>query len=268
MKLFYREYGEGNPLIILHGLYGSSDNWMSIAKTLSSDFRVIVPDLRNHGQSPHHEDHSYPSMTKDLLELFKSCGIDKAHILGHSMGGKLAMFFAAEYPDMVDKMIVADMSPRSYKNLSEPSGHVNFHLNLMDKLLQTDISSQDNFADVDETLSKYIADERLRGFFLKNIKKTDEGLEWKLNLKSLRDNLPEIMEGLYADDFATNKIRIPVLFLRAEKSDYISLDDFSFIRFIFPQSEIISIPDAGHWLHAEQPKLFIKNVRYFLQAQV
>jgi pimeloyl-ACP methyl ester carboxylesterase len=267
MDLFYEEYGEGTPLIILHGLYGSSDNWAGIARTLSQDFRVIVPDLRNHGNSPHSETHSYPAMTEDIKELFKTCRIEKAHLLGHSMGGKLAMFFGSEYPDMVDRMIIADMSPRSYKNLKEPSDNATFHLNLMDKLLQLHPEKLNSFADADDALAEHIPEKRLRGFLLKNIQKTDTGLAWKINLEGLKNNLPEIMEGFHADDFAENKIRIPTLFLRGEKSAYIPLEDFKFIRFIFPSSEIISIPDAGHWLHAEQPKLFNKNVRYFLNQK-
>ncbi|HKK68670.1 MAG TPA: alpha/beta hydrolase, partial [Bacteroidales bacterium] len=142
-----------------------------------------------------------------------------------------------------------------------------FHLNLMDTLLQLHPENMESFSEADHALADDFPEKRLRGFLLKNITKTESGLEWKINLEALKNNLPEIMEGFYADDFAENKIKIPTLFLRGEKSGYIPLEDFKFIRYIFPYSEIISIPDAGHWLHAEQPKLFIKNVRYFLNQK-
>jgi pimeloyl-ACP methyl ester carboxylesterase len=265
MKLFYREFGKTHTetLIILHGLYGSSDNWLSLGKRFSEKYRVIIPDLRNHGQSPHNTTHSFPAMTEDLHELFTSLKIKKANLLGHSMGGKLAMFFTSEYPDAVLRLIIADISPRAYGD-EKNAPNASFHKALMENMLSVDMNNLDDYADADEALSEAIGDKRLRQFMMKNLRKTDKGMEWQINLPVLKDQLPAIMEGLYPEDFNSMKIKTPSLFLRGEQSEYIPLSDFNLIEHIFPNSRILTVPDAGHWLHAEQPDFVFRNVEYFL----
>ncbi len=266
MKLYYREFGTGSEhLIILHGLYGSSDNWMSLGKQFGDKYHVIIPDLRNHGQSPHSNTHSFPSMTEDILELMQETQIERANFLGHSMGGKLAMFFTSEYPEKVNRLIVADISPREYK-ATDGFSNTDFHANLMDKLASINLNSINDYADADIAMSRLIDDDRLRKFMLKNVRKTETGFEWKINLPVLRQNLENIMEGFHPEDFNDMKIHTPSLFLRGENSPYIPLVDFELIRHIFSDSEIITIPNSGHWLHAEQPKLVAKNLFYFLNS--
>ncbi len=268
MELFYQEFGEQNPepLIILHGLYGSSDNWLSLGKRFSENYRVIIPDLRNHGQSPHSDIHSFPAMTEDLFEIFKKLNIKKANLLGHSMGGKLAMFFTSEYPDFVQRLVIADISPRAYSD-EKNAPNASFHKALMESLLSVDMNKLDDYAAAEDALSEAISDKRLRQFMMKNLRKTDKGMEWQINLPVLKNQLSAIMEGLYPEDFNSMKIKTPSLFLRGENSDYIPLGDFNLIQHIFPNSRILTIPNAGHWLHAEQPDLLYRNVQYFLTTE-
>ncbi|MBE0655212.1 MAG: alpha/beta fold hydrolase [Bacteroidales bacterium] len=267
MNLNFRKYGEGPALIILHGLYGSSDNWVGIARELADHFEVFVPDQRNHGASPHTKEHSYDLLKNDLLEFMEQHSIEKATLLGHSMGGKTAMYFAKDYPLKIDHLIVVDISPRSYKSPDQPAPHTVDHMNIIMAMRQVDFSSVENRMDVDMILAETIKSQRVRQFLLKNIKRKDQDtLCWKLNLETLQRSLPEIMDGL--DPATVNKGRgingFPVLFFKGENSDYISDPDLPVIQKIFPAAEIVTIPNTGHWLHAEQTELFLKNLRYFL----
>lgn len=267
MDLNYRKYGEGPALIILHGLYGASDNWISIAKELAGKFEVYIPDQRNHGASPHTQQHNYELLKDDLLEFMEKYSIEKATLLGHSMGGKVAMFFARDYPEKVDNLIVVDISPRSYKNPDQPVPHTVDHKNIIEALQKVDFTKAENRMDIDMMLAESIKSQRIRQFLLKNVKRKDqESFCWKLNLETLKKALPEIMDGLDAEK-TNNGMGIsgfPVLFIKGENSDYISEPDFPLIKKAFPAAEIVTIPNAGHWLHAEQQELFLKNVNYFL----
>ncbi|MGC9341690.1 MAG: alpha/beta fold hydrolase [Bacteroidales bacterium] len=267
MKLNFKKFGEGPALIILHGLYGSSDNWVNIGKELSDHFEVFLIDHRNHGGSPHTDEHNYTLLREDLNEFMEQQSISRATLLGHSMGGKAAMFFAAKYPEKIDNLIVVDISPRSYKSPDKPAPHTIDHLNVIQALMSVDFNKVDNRMDVDMVLAETIKSQRIRQFLLKNVKRKDKNsFCWKLNLKTLHDAMPAIMDGL---DPATINIGqgitgFPVLFIKGENSDYISDPDFPLIRQLFPSAEIVTIPNAGHWVHAEQTELFMKNIRYFL----
>ncbi|MEA1872880.1 MAG: alpha/beta fold hydrolase [Bacteroidota bacterium] len=265
MKLFYREFGETHQktLIILHGLYGSSDNWLSLGKRFSETYHVIIPDLRNHGQSPHSNTHNFSAMTEDLHELITTLNLKNTNLLGHSMGGKLAMFFTSEYPELIDRQIIADISPRAYAD-EEDAPNTGFHKQLMDALLNININTINDYSEADEAFLKVISDKRLRQFMLKNLHKTEQGMKWQINLLTLKKQLPAIIEGFHPEDFNNMKIKTPTLFLRGENSDYIPLNDFNLIEHIFLSSEIVTIPNAGHWLHAEQPDMVFRNVKYFL----
>jgi len=261
MDLFFRKYGEGPPLIILHGLYGSSDNWVSTGKELAENFEVYLVDQRNHGRSPHAADHNYDVMKEDLRNFMDQHSIDKAIIMGHSMGGKTAMFFAAEYPERISHLIVVDISPRSYRtsNTNQLKGHET----IISAMYNLDFYGIENRQDIDDILSKSIPQTRIRQFLLKNVNRSKNNeYSWSLNLKALRNNLPVIMDGL--DENQSEITGFPTLFIRGEESDYILEEDEKFIKRLFPYADIETVPDAGHWLHAEQPEIFMQKVNNFI----
>lgn len=261
MELFFRKYGQGPPLIIIHGLYGSSDNWVSIGRELATDFEVYIIDQRNHGRSPHSTDHNYRLLKEDLREFMDQHSIEKAIIIGHSMGGKTAMFFAAEYPERVSHLIVADISPRSYKSTN--SSQLLSHSTIIRAMYNLDFYGIQNRQEINDILAKSIPEDKIRQFLLKNIKRSkDNEYSWSLNIKTIRNELSNIMEGL--DENQSEIIGFPVLFIKGENSDYISSEDQKIIQKTFPYADIETIPEAGHWLHAEQPELFLKKVRDFI----
>ena len=267
MNLFYRKYGEGPPFIILHGLFGSSDNWMSIGKILSERFMVFLIDIRNHGNSPHSEEFNYTLLKNDILDFMLAQNIDKAIIMGHSMGGKAAMFFAADYPEKVQSLIIVDISPGSYLSIDKPSPQSLDHMNILTAMLGVNLPKVKNREEVDKLLAPAIKSERIRRFLLKNIKRDhDNKFSWKLNVQALHDNLPKIMEGLDTNKFIKGNgvTGFPILFVKGEQSDYINNENLPLIKIIFPTANIVTIPGAGHWVHAEQPELFIKTINDFL----
>ncbi len=266
MELFYREKGAGpRTIIIIHGLYGSSDNWLSIANALENKYRVISIDQRNHGQSPHSNEHTYQAMADDLKALMVKLNIEKATLLGHSMGGKTAMRFCLEHPEMVTKLIVVDIAPKSYASFSNYAEITANHQKIIDTLLDVDPSKFSNRRDIDKALKSKFPDKRLRAFMMKNLKKQKDGsYAWELNLKALKNNISEIMDGFSKLPAKPEKSMPETIFIKGEKSPYIHDDDTMVINKFFPGSQIVTIPDAGHWIHAEQPELFIKTVKYFL----
>ena len=263
VPLHFRKSGHGEPLIILHGLYGSSDNWISIARKLEDQCTVFIPDLRNHGQSPHTSTHTYQDMVDDLYKFCNDHHISKATILGHSMGGKLAMMFAAEYPELVKGLIVADIAPKNYNSENKQFKTVLQHeliLGLMEELNLVAVTSR---KEIDYFLSEKLKESTLRQFLIKNIHRNKEGyFEWKINVPVLKHALNSITSEVNSDWFTDRQpiLSYPVTFIRGLSSDYISDQDFINIRKIYPEARLISIPDAGHWLHAEQPEKFVAAV--------
>ncbi len=268
MELFYRKYGEsGPPLVILHGLYGSGDNWATIARELSAAFEVYVVDQRNHGQSPQSEVHDYPSMRDDLREFMDHQAIGKAVLIGHSMGGKTVMSFALAWPERVQSLISVDIAPRSYRDLAVDSHSAANHAKMIDAMLELDMSGVHSREEADQKLSPKIGSDRVRSFLMKNVRRDPEGkFSWRINLRALRGNLDAILDGLEVDRVISEGgvTGFPALFVSGAHSDYISAEDHSFIRSIFPVAEIVTIPGSGHWVHAEQPALLVKTIRYFL----
>lgn len=261
MKLFFRKYGEGPPLIIIHGLYGSSDNWVSIGRKFSENFEVYLIDQRNHGRSPHSDEHNYLLLKKDLLEFMDDQNIEKAIIVGHSMGGKTAMFFAIDYPERVSNLVIADISPRSYKTTN--SAQLKAHSTIIRAMYNLDFYGISNRQEIDDILSKSIHDSRIRQFLLKNVKRSkDNSYSWSLNIKTIKNELPKIMEGL--DENQSEITGFPVLFIKGQNSDYIQNKDEKIIKQVFPYADIESISNAGHWLHAEQPEVFFKKIEDFI----
>ena len=269
MELSFRKIGQGPPMIILHGLYGSSDNWFSIGKAFSGKFEVFLVDQRNHGKSPHTREHNYIALRNDLHEFMDAHGIEKAVILGHSMGGKTAMFFAVAWPEKVQSLIVVDISPRSYKSLTSSISQSLDHMNIITSMLGVNFSLVKDREDVNHILAETITSEKLRQFLLKNVKRSKEGgYEWKLNIRALHDQLPQILDGLDPKPYINGNgiTGFPVLFIKAEKSGYIKEEDLSIIRTIFPMAEMVTIPGADHWIHVEKPELLFKTISYFISG--
>ena len=261
MELFFRKKGDaGEPLIILHGLYGSGDNWMSIAGGLSDNFQVYLIDQRNHGRSPHADDMSYDALANDLNEFIENQKLNKVNIIGHSMGGKTAMWFAAKHPDKVKKLVVVDVAPGIYDTTSP---NVKTHRKIIEALRSVDPAKAKNRKDLDKDFGKQIPNLQLRMFLLKNIERQPDGsYRWRLNIDSIENNIRNIMGGIPDTNITINA---PTLFFKGELSDYITEKDFPLIEKIFPKAEIVTIRNAGHWLHARQPELFTQKTLEFLK---
>lgn len=250
MKLHYREIGEGKPFVILHGLFGNSDNWQTHAKKISEYYRVIMVDLRNHGHSGWSDDFSYELMVADLKELVDDLALSDTILLGHSMGGKVAMLFAQKYPELLSKMIVVDMGIKSYPP---------HHQHILKALNTLDLSAIENRSQADEHLSKYISSVGVRQFLLKNIYWIEKGkMAWRMNIPVLEKEMENILSEL-----DKTECFVQTLFIRGSLSDYILDEDIPGIEEVFPDSEFETIEDAGHWVHAEQPEAFIDAVLGF-----
>lgn len=261
MKLVFNKIGQGHPFVILHGLYGCSDNWVSFARKYSSKYQFIIPDLRNHGNSPFSESHTYNDMVEDIIELFYFLEIEKAIIMGHSMGGKLAMKFASVYPEMISSLIIADIAPKNYTNL-----HSKWHKELISNIKSIDLRAVNSRLDVEERLRHLINDERILFFILKSLTRDkNKNFRWKINIPVLENNLDEIVNG-FSLDFFKNKMfsSFPVLFLKGQNSDYIIDSDIAHIKRIYPDSVIKEISNAGHWLHVDNPIDFDTEIMKFI----
>ncbi len=270
MKLNYRLLGEHNnqTIIILHGLYGSSDNWLNIGKQLAEYYRVYIMDQRNHGNSPHSDKHNYYLMRDDLYEFMENHELQKASIIGHSMGGKTAIYFALEYPELIDKLIVVDIGPGPYQSLTNTNTATLNHLNILNALYNLDLENTKTIKEADKALSETIPYKKVRQFLLKNLKRDKKGhFQWFLNVNTLRNELPSIMDGLNIEDYPGNSFQrtpFPVLFIRGGDSEYISEKEIKDIQALFPEAEIQTINNAGHWVHAEKSVEFLKVVTDFL----
>ena len=255
MKLHFRALGDGPPLIILHGLLGSLDNWVPVAQKLAAHFQVSLLDLRNHGQSPHADEFGYDEMAADVRQFLSELRMETAQVLGHSMGGKVAMRFTQLYPDKVSRLVVVDMSPREYPPRFDT---------MMDAMLAVDLSGFERREQVDLALTPAVPDKTLRQFLLKNLGRDQAGhLSWKPYLRSIRANYSALRDRLPQE----TRCNCPALFLRGEKSDYVKTDDEALIRRLFPAARIETIPGAGHWVHADAPDRLAEIVTEFLLAK-
>ncbi|MDX9928881.1 MAG: alpha/beta fold hydrolase [Bacteroidales bacterium] len=264
MKLFFRKYGKGPPLVILHGLYGSSDNWIPIAARLSDEYTVLLPDQRNHGSSPHSALHDYIYLSSDIEE-FAEKNIDGPFILlGHSMGGKAAMTFALRHPELLNALIVADISP--FTRSDDQSAIARSHNNILEALLKTDLSAFSSRAAIEKEISSYIGDEKVTSFIMKNLQREGKDkFAWKLNAAALCDNIDKLMETIpFSNSGESMAVGFPVLFIRAGRSNYLPESHIPDIARIFPTATFRTIEGAGHWLHAEEPAKFTQMVKDFL----
>ena len=253
--LHSRIEGTGKPLIIIHGFLGMSDNWKTLSGQYADNgFQVHAIDLRNHGKSFHSDEFTYEAMAQDIYEYCKEHGFDKVDIIGHSMGGKAAMFFAMKYPEMLNKAVLADIGPKYYKQ---------HHQYIIAGLNAVDFSQKPGRSEAEEVLKEYIDDFGTRQFLMKNLYWEKPGqLAFRFNLKVLTETIEyigaELPEGTVYNG--------PVLFLRGDKSDYIKDEDFEMIHSHFPKAAIKDIKDSGHWLHADNPNDFLAETLEFLKG--
>lgn len=254
MKLFFRQTGETGPaLVILHGVFGSADNWLTVAKLFSEHFRVFTLDQRNHGRSPHHDDFDYEVMAADLKEFLDDQALQTPVILGHSMGGKTAMQFALNYPDAWSKLVVVDIAPKFYPI---------HHAQILAGLNAIDLDTLPGRQQAEEQLSRYEDNAGIRQFLLKNLYRdaTTGRFGWRLNLPVLTRDIHLVGSELTY----LRPTPKPVLFLRGAKSTYILPEDERDILRIFPNAQIVTIAGAGHWVQADQPEAFVEAVRTFI----
>jgi len=241
IKLYSKSVGQGPPLLILHGLFGSSDNWQTFAKLISDRYRVITLDIRNHGLSPHTDDFSYELISSDILQFVEEEKLDSFFLMGHSMGGKAVAHFALHNPGRVSKLIILDISIKAYP----PQYHIYFKA-----MLSMDLNRITTRTEADEWLKQDIPDVVVRQFILKNLVRNVEGLfRWKFNLDSLYKNYDNINAAIES----VNPFLQPTLLISGEHSGYVKPEDFEQMKIVFPLITRIIIPQAGHWIHADQP---------------
>ena len=256
LRLHFREYGQGAPLVILHGLFGSLDNWTAVARELAGAFRVLAVDQRNHGHSPHAAAMDYPLMAADLVEFVRRHSPGGAHVLGHSMGGKTAMQFALQHPGLVRSLVVVDMAPRA----GEPEHH-----SIFDALQALDLAAYQSRKQVEAALAPRIPELAVRKFLVKSLAHDPAGAwHWRFNLPGLCRNYAWLNAAVTAEPPCDK----PALFVRGEKSGYLRDDDLPAIRRLFPRAEFRVVPGAGHWVHADAPGIFLQAVRRFLVEQI
>lgn len=248
MILAHREYGESGPkIIILHGLFGQNDNWTSIARKLAETTHVFTFDLRNHGLSGHSNTFNYEAMAADVVETMHELGIDKCHLIGHSMGGKVAMVCGQIAADHFESLLIADIGPKYYKP---------HHQEIIKGLQSLDLKELSSRGEADKNLQVFIPDFGTRQFLLKNLNRIDNNtFEWRFNLDVIAEQIEEVGKEL-----KPKVVDLPTLFYRGGNSRYILDTDFNEIRKLFPQSEFKTMENAGHWLHAEKPDEMVATI--------
>lgn len=252
MQLYVQTAGQAlaPALIFIHGLFGTGDNWHSIAQYFANDYHVIMPDLRNHGRSPHSDHQTYSLMADDLHTMYQTLGFAQAHIVGHSLGGKVAMVFANKYPNLVKKLTIVDMANKAYADE---------HTHLIDAMLGVDLSDKPSRNAVDNALKSTIPNSMVRQFLLMNLVRGESGFSWRINLTTLKQNYPHLQAAVcQSDNYAK-----PCLVIRGAKSDYIQTTDFAAIQQTFTNAALISL-ETDHWVHAEAPEAFVQTLTRFL----
>ncbi|NNL92446.1 MAG: alpha/beta fold hydrolase [Saprospiraceae bacterium] len=253
-QLNYKEYGSGEPIVILHGLLGMLDNWHALSKKMAEDYWVISIDQRNHGKSFHSDQFSYQLLADDLNQFLMSKHIPSAHLLGHSMGGKTVMQFLNDYSDMANKAIIVDISPKEYEG---------GHEKIFESLLAIDLTKVQSRKEVENELMAKLDNLGTVLFLMKNLKRKPEGgFEWKANISKLYASYDNIKGSVELDFVIDN----PTLFIKGNNSNYITEEDQKNIKTLFDDVQFLDIDDAGHWVHADQPEILLKGVKDFLKA--
>lgn len=255
VDLAFTETGAGRPLVILHGLLGSKRNWSTLAATFGASQRVLVADLRNHGESPRHEMHDYPALAADVARLIEEEVGEPAAVMGHSMGGKAAMTLALDRPDLVERLVVVDIAPA--RSNAAP-------LALLRAMRAVPLGSCTSRAEVGMILAETIADPGVRAFVAQNVVTGPAGLAWSVNLDALERHVESILGFPHVP--VGRAFTGPTLFVAGGRSDYLRPDHAGEIGRLFPHATIETIPDAGHWVHAEAPAAFLRTVSRFLAA--
>jgi pimeloyl-ACP methyl ester carboxylesterase len=256
MDLFFTQTGAGQPLVILHGWLGSGDNWRSLALRWGERYTVYALDQRDHGRSPHTEAFSYPLLVNDLAEWADQHGLDSFHLMGHSMGGKVAMLFALTYPERVRKLIVADMAPRSYPHHDATVLHA---------LLALDVTQVKARHEVEQQLVARGLTVGTAQFLMKSLYRLEDGsFAWRFNLPLFARDYPYIVEDILEPHHRA--FENPTLFIRGELSDYITAADLPRIAQYFPHYRLETFAGAGHWVHADKPDLYYETVLSFLES--
>tara|TARA_Y100001972_G_scaffold124522_1_gene173860 strand:- start:8703 stop:9464 length:762 start_codon:yes stop_codon:yes gene_type:complete len=241
MNLNFRILGEGEPVVVLHGVFGASDNWQTVGKSLAENFAVYLVDLRNHGLSPHSDEMNYPVMAQDIRELIENENLGRAHIVGHSMGGKVAMELATSFPEVVKSLVVVDIAPKYYPP---------HHQEILNSFKTLDLKNLTSRKDADDALSSKLTNPGVRQFILKNLGRNDDGsFEWKLNHQAIDENIENIGKGLEEGKTFSGQS----LFINGSNSDYIRGEDHELILSHFPKAQFKTVNGAGHWVHAEKP---------------
>ncbi len=257
MKLHFNDFDKGPhtgpAIVVLHGLFGSGRNWASFAKQFSTAHRVLTVDLRNHGSSPWDDEMTYLAMANDVIEMIEEEGLEKPVLLGHSMGGKVAMTAALTQPKAVAGLILADIAPVHYTHS---------HAYLVDLLQALDIKNYTRRAEADADLAKSIEDSTLRGFLLHNLLFEEDGPRWQINLDVIPPNMAGLMKFPY--DAGSRQFDGPCLVISGAKSDFVLPEYHDVVRLFFPSVDIYSIQEAGHWVHAQKPEEFAGYVSDFL----
>lgn len=252
MRLHYELLGAGEPLMVLHGMFGSLDNWQPLNRRFASHFRVVAVDLRNHGRSPHVSEMTHEVMAADLAELLGELGLANAHVLGHSMGGKVAMRMALDHPGRVCKLVVVDASPAA-----QPPRHDH----ILQAMLALDVHHGKSRQELEESLRPAIPDLAVRRFLLKSLEpRPGGGFRWRLGLREIAESEPHLRSAV----FSNRPFHGPAFFLRGELSEYLPEADLDRIRQFFPDARLATISRAGHWLHAEAPDAVYREVSAFL----
>lgn len=254
MKLFYRKYGKGHPIVILHGLFGMSDNWVTFGKELSGNYEVFIPDQRNHGRSPHSDDFDYNILKDDIIKFIEQNKLEDVILIGHSMGGKVAMSVALNMPALISKLIVLDISPASKTPATE--------ILLIIKAIQdANLEALNSREEIKDKLSKIINKKRIVEFLLKNIRRgKDDQFYWKFNDKAITENLSAIAAGIETD----KKFLKPALFIGGDRSPYLGGENIYQIFDNFPVARIEIINNAGHWLHVDAPEGLLSMIVGFI----
>lgn len=255
--LHYQEVQGAQPelptLLCLHGLYGYGRNWLSIARQLG---RVILPDLRNHGESFHRPEHDYASLSRDLAQLVTHLELEHFALLGHSMGGKVAMHYALDFGQKLSHLIVADIAPKRYEG--------NEHNTILQALMALNLTQITSRADADKALQKQLPQKQVRQFLLSNLRLNKQAQwQWQINLQALWQHLPEIQGNQIPNKICQGP---QVLFLSGANSGYVQREDHAAIKQYFPQARFVKLKDAGHWLHIDQPEAVVQSVKLFLKS--
>jgi esterase len=255
LELHHEQFGEGPDLVILHGLFGSGNNWRGFAKKLSEDFRISLVDLRNHGKSPHSEEMDYVVMLEDVLVFLEQKTAGSVSILGHSMGGKTAMQLALRHPKKIKNLLVGDIAPVVYE-------HGDGHRSYLQALNHIPLNQGLTRPEIDALLIRSIPESTIRTFLLTNLEIRSNQASWKINLKALEENLSDLM------DFPIDPKMLPFegncLFIAGSNSNYIQTEHQPILQSWFPKHRLVRLKNCGHWLHVDQPEALMKTLKYFL----